>query len=151
MKKLIILSTILLTIISCKTHEAPEFLRMENIQVVESNSEVVIISGDAFFYNPNRVGGQLQTEGLKIRINDIEMGTVSSQTFKVPSNKEFSMPLTANIPSKKLLNLNTLSGILNSVLNKGMQVQYKGGIKYTLFGFSHQYLLDDIQDIKIKL
>ncbi|WAC02042.1 hypothetical protein N7U66_19940 [Lacinutrix neustonica] len=119
--------------------------------MVESNSEFIIMRGDAFFNNPNHVGGQLETEGLKIRINDIDMGTVSSQTFKVPSHKEFSIPLTVNIPSKKLLNLNTLSSILNSVLNKGMQVQYKGDIKYTLFGFSHQYQIDDIQDIKIKL
>jgi len=48
MKKLIILSTILLTVLSCKVTEKPEFLRVENIDVVESNSEFVVLS-DNFF------------------------------------------------------------------------------------------------------
>ncbi|OIQ16330.1 hypothetical protein [Lacinutrix sp. MedPE-SW] len=151
MKKLIILSTILLTILSCKVNEKPEFLRIENIEVEDSNNEFIILTADAFFNNPNTIGGKLETDGIKVVVNDIEVGTVSSKTFNVPAKKEFSIPLKANIPANKILNLNNLSGLLNSVLNKGMQVQYKGEIKYKVFGFSHKYALDEIQDVKIKL
>ncbi|WP_299890527.1 LEA type 2 family protein [uncultured Lacinutrix sp.] len=151
MKKLIILSTIILTILSCKVNEKPEFLRVENIKVVDSNSEFVSLSADAFFNNPNDVGGELKSEGIRVVINDVEMAIISSESFKVPAKKEFSIPLTANIPAKKILNINNLSGILNSILNKKMKVQYIGDIKYKVLGFSHTYTIDKTEDVKIKL
>ncbi|WP_452223016.1 LEA type 2 family protein [Lacinutrix chionoecetis] len=151
MKKLIILSTIIFVVFSCNITDKPEFLRVENIEIEESNSEFIVLTADAFFNNPNTIGGKLETEGIKVVINDIEVGTVTSKTFDVPAKKEFSIPLKANIPANKLLNLNNLSGILNSVLNKGVQVHYKGDIKYKVFGFSHKYTVDEIQDVKIKI
>jgi len=151
MKKLIILLTISICFLSCTIKEKPEFLRVENINVQESNSEFIVLTADAFFNNPNTVGGTLETEGITITVNNMEVGTVSSKAFKVPAKKEFSIPLSANIPTKKLLNLNNLSGLLSSVLNKSMKVQYKGDIKYKIFGFSHKYTVDEIEDIKIKI
>ena len=151
MKKLIILLTITVCFLSCSIKEKPEFLRVENIEVVDSNSEFIILTADAFFNNPNSVGGKLETEGITITVNDIEVATVSSKEFDVPSKKEFSIPLSANIPTNKLLNLNNLSSVLSSMLNKSMKVQYKGVIKYKVFGFSHKYDVDEIEDVKIKL
>ena len=151
MKKLIILLTISICFLSCTIKEKPEFLRVENINVQESNSEFIVLTADAFFNNPNTVGGTLETDGITITVNNMEVGTVSSKALKVPAKKEFSIPLSANIPTKKLLNLNNLSGLLNSVLNKSMKVQYKGDIKYKIFGFSHKYTVDEIEDIKIKI
>lgn len=151
MKKLIILLTISICFLSCTIKEKPEFLRVENINVQESNSEFIVLTADAFFNNPNTDGGTLETDGITITVNNMEVGTVSSKAFKVPAKKEFSIPLSANIPTKKLLNLNNLSGLLNSVLNKSMKVQYKGDIKYKIFGFSHKYTVDEIEDIKIKI
>ena len=151
MKKLIILLTISICFLSCTIKEKPEFLRVENINVQESNSEFIVLTADAFFNNPNTVGGTLETDGITITVNNMEVGTVSSKAFKVPAKKEFSIPLSANIPTKKLLNLNNLSSLLSSVLNKSMKVQYKGDIKYKIFGFSHKYTVDEIEDIKIKI
>ena len=151
MKKLIILLTITVCFLSCSIKEKPEFLRVENIEVVDSNSEFIILTADAFFNNPNSVGGKLETEGITITANGIEVATVSSKEFDVPSKKEFSIPLSANIPTNKLLNLNNLSSVLSSMLNKSMKVQYKGVIKYKVFGFSHKYDVDEIEDVKIKL
>ncbi|WP_299255047.1 hypothetical protein [uncultured Lacinutrix sp.] len=151
MKKLIILLTITVCFLSCSIKEKPEFLRVENIEVTDSNSEFIILTADAFFNNPNSVGGKLETEGITITVNDIEVATVSSKEFDVPSKKEFSIPLSANIPTSKLLNLNNLSSVLSSMLNKSMKVQYKGVIKYKVFGFSHKYDVDEIEDVKIKL
>lgn len=151
MKKLIILSTIILTVISCKVNEKPEFLRIENIQVIESNSEFVSLSANAFFNNPNDVGGELKSEGIKVIINNIEMAIISTESFDVPAKKEFSIPLTANIPSKKILNINNINGLLNSILNKKIKVQYIGDIKYKALGFTYTYTVDKTEDLKIKL
>lgn len=151
MKKLIILLTITVCFLSCKITDKPEFLRVENIQVTDSNSDFIVLTADAFFNNPNSVGGKLETEGIVVTVNNIEVATVSSKAFNVPAKKEFSIPLSANIPTKKILNLNNLSGILNSMLNKSMKVQYKGEIKYKVFGFSHKYAVDEIENVKIKI
>ena len=151
MKKLIILLTITVCFISCSIKEKPEFLRVENIEVADSNSEFIVLTADAFFNNPNSVGGKLETEGIIITVNDIEVATVSSKEFDVPSKKDFSIPLSANIPTNKILNLNNLSSVLSSMLNKSMKVQYKGVIKYKVFGFTHKYDVDEIEDVKIKL
>jgi len=151
MKKTLILLTIISLLFSCSIKEKPEFLRVENIKVIESSSDFVTLSADAFFNNPNDIGGQLMSEGIKVIIDGTEMATVTSEAFKVPANKEFSIPLKANIASKKLLNLNNLSGILNSLLNKKLKVQYVGEIKYKVLGFSHTYKVDKTEDIKVKL
>ena len=66
MKRLIILSTILITILGCSVNEKPEFQRVENIKVLESNSQYVLITADALFINPNDIGGNLKTDEIKV-------------------------------------------------------------------------------------
>lgn len=151
MKKLIILSTLIITLVSCSVKEKPEFLRVENIKVLESTPKVLTLTADAFFKNPNDVGGELKTDQIKVFINDNEMATISTESFKVPPKKEFSIPLKALIPTDSLLSNNNLSGLLGSLFNKKMKVQYKGDIKYKVFGFSHTYTLDKTENVKIKL
>ncbi|TYB77384.1 hypothetical protein ES677_00745 [Bizionia gelidisalsuginis] len=151
MKKLIILSTILISMLSCGINKKPEFLKVENINVVDSNSEFIILSADAFFNNPNTVSGYLKTDSLKVLVNNLEVANISSKKFKVPAKQEFSIPLQANIPTKRILNLNNLSSLLDSYLNKTVKVQYLGTISYQVYGFSHTYSVNEIQDVKIKL
>src|SRR5690606_815769 len=130
---------ILVTLLSCSLTEKPEFLRVENINVVDSNSKVIILSADAFFNNPNAVGGHLKTDSIKVIVNNIEVASISSEKFKVPSKKEFSIPLQATIPTQRIFNLNNLGSLLDSYLNKTVKVQYLGDIKYTIYGISHNY------------
>jgi hypothetical protein len=151
MKKLIMLSTIIVTFLSCSVNEKPVFLKIENIEVVESTSEYVTLSADAFFLNPNDIGGELQSEGIKVLVNDVEMATVSSEAFDVPAKKEFSIPLKTNIPSDKIFNTNNIGGLINSLLSKKVKVQYTGDIKYKVLGFSHVYTIDKTEYIKVKL
>ena len=62
------------------------------------------------------------------------------------------MPLEAKIPTNRILSLNNLSGLLNSLMNKRtIKIQYKGDIKYKVLGFSHSYSIDKTEDVKIKL
>ncbi len=151
MKKFIMLSTIAIGLLSCSVNEKPEFLRIENIKIVESTSEHITLSADAFFLNPNDIGGELKSEGIKVFVNDEEMTTISSESFEVPAKEEFSIPLQANIPSKRILNTNTLESVFNSILNQKIKVQYLGVIEYKVLGFSHTYDIDRTEDVKIKL
>ncbi|MFK7780827.1 LEA type 2 family protein [Psychroserpens sp.] len=151
MKKLIILSTLIMTFVSCSVKEKPEFLRVENIKVLESTSKSITLTADAFFKNPNDVGGELKTDEIKVFVNGNEMASVSTESFNVPAKKEFSIPLRANIPTDSLFSNKSLSGLLGSILSKKLQVQYKGDIEYKVFGFSYTYAVDKTEDVKIKL
>lgn len=150
MKRLIILLTILTSIFSCSVKEKPEFLGVENIYVTDSNSKRIIVTADARFLNPNIIGGALETDEIKIFVNDNEMGNVSAKRFDVPSEKEFSIPLRAEIPTDSLFSDKSLSGLLGSLFSRKIKVQYKGDITYRVFGFSYTYALDKTNDIKIK-
>lgn len=151
MKKVIILSTILLTVFSCKVKEKPEFLRVENIKVLESTANSVTLTADAFFINPNDIGGELKSDGIKVFVNNNEMATVSSESFKVPAKKEFSIPLKAVIPSDSIFSNKNIGDLIGSLFSKKMKVQYKGDIKYKTLGFTYTYEVDKTEDVKIKL
>lgn len=151
MKKIIILSTILVSFFSCSVNEKPEFLKIENIQVIESSSDSITLSADAFFINPNDIGGELKSDGIKVFVNDVEMTTISSKSFKVPARHEFSIPLQASIPTKRIFNTNNIGGVINSLFSKKVKVQYIGDIKYKVLGLSHSYTVDKTENIKIKL
>jgi hypothetical protein len=151
MKRLIILSTICITFLSCSVNEKPEFLRIENIKVLESTSKYITFTADALFINPNDIGGELKSDGIKVYVNDNEMATVTTESFKVPAKKDFTIPLKANIPTDSLFSNKNLGGLLSSLFSKKLKVQYKGSIKYNVLGFSYTYDIDKTEQVKIKL
>ncbi|OEJ98767.1 hypothetical protein A8C32_06105 [Flavivirga aquatica] len=151
MKRLIILSTIYITLFSCSINKKPEFINIENIKVLESTSKHITFTANALFINPNDVGGELKTDEIKVYVNNNEMATISTENFKVPTKKEFFIPLKANIPIDSIFSDNSLSALLGSIFNKKLKVQYKGDIKYKILGFTHTYSIDKTENIKIKL
>ena len=150
MKRLIILSTILLTFFNCSVNEKPEFIGIENIKILESTSEHIILTADALFENPNIVGGEFEVSGVNVYVNNSEVASVSSKKFKVPAKKHFSIPLTAKVPIDSVFGDKNLSGLIGSLLTKKIKAQYKGVINYKVLGFSHLYEVDKTEDLKIK-
>jgi hypothetical protein len=151
MRKFIILSTILIAIIGCSVKEKPVFMRVENIKIDESTSKFVTLTADAYFMNPNDIKGELKTDAIKVYINHNEMARVTTESFKVPARKEFSIPLRADVSTDSILSNKSLGGLLGSLISQKMKVQYKGQIKYKVFGFSHNYDVDVTEIVKIKL
>ncbi|WP_299550216.1 hypothetical protein [Seonamhaeicola sp.] len=152
LKPFIILSTtILLSVTGCTVKEKPEFLSVENIKVLKSSSKEVTFSADALFLNPNDIGGELKTDAIKVFVNDNEMATVSTKSFKVPVKKEFSIPLKASIPIDSIFSDKSIGGLIGSLFSKKIKVQYKGDIIYKVFGFSYTYNIDKTENVKIKL
>ena len=153
MKKFTILLLILLTT-SCAIKKKPEFIKIDGIELVEANSRTLTLKAEALFNNPNVVGGRLNTEGVNVFVNDMLMGVVSAEEFKVPAKNSFKVPLQIKINTKDLLSKDPngfLSGLLNSVLNKNLKVTYKGVIQFKALGFSYKYPIDKTETDKIKL
>jgi hypothetical protein len=152
-KKFTILLLILLTT-SCAIKKKPEFIKIDGIELVEANSRTLTLKAEALFNNPNVVGGRLNTEGVNVFVNDMLMGVVSAEEFKVPAKNSFKVPLQIKINTKDLLSKDPngfLSGLLNSVLNKNLKVTYKGVIQFKALGFSYKYPIDKTETVKIKL
>lgn len=151
MKKHIILLTICIAFMNCSVNEKPQFIGLENIKVLESTSRYITFTADALFINPNDIGGELQTDEIKVLVNGNEMASVSTESFKVPAKKEFSIPLKTNIPTDSLFSNKSIGGLIGSLFSKKVKVQYIGDIKYKVLGFSYTYNIDKTEDVKIKL
>lgn len=79
------------------------------------------------------------------------MATLSSESFDVPAKKEFTIPLKVNIPTDSIFLNKNIGGLIGSLFSKKIEVKYQGKIKYKVFGFSHSYIVDETENIKIKL
>lgn len=150
MKKLIILSTICVAFISCSVNEKPQFIGVENIKVLESTSKYVAFTADALFINPNDIGGELQTDEIKVFVNNNEMASVSAESFKVPAKKEFTIPLKTKVPTDSIFSNKSIGGLIGSLFSKKVKVQYIGDITYKALGFSYTYNIYKTEDVKIK-
>ena len=139
---------------ACTLKQKPEFIKVDNIQLVEANSKQITLSADALFNNPNSVGGRLNTKGVNVFVNDISFGFISAEEFKVPPKDNFTIPLQIDINTIELLGKDPngfLSGLLNSVMNKNLKVTYKGIIEFKALGINYKYPIDKTEIVKIKL
>ena len=150
-KRLLMFSLTFTLLFNCAVTEKPEFVKLDNIKVIDSNSKRITLSADAFFLNKNDVGGTLKTDDLKVYVNDAEVATIISDEFDVPRKKNFTIPLTVTVETERLIDKNSLGGLLGSLISQSLKVHYKGDIKYRIMGYSSKYTVDEIQDVKIKL
>lgn len=139
--------------LSCTVKQKPIFIKVDDFKILSAASDTVKLSANAFFKNPNDIGGKIATDEIKVIVNDAEVAQVSSEEFKVPARNEFAIPLKVVIPTKNIFNNNKngiLGGLINSFLNKSVKVQFKGDLRYKVLGFSHVYPIDKTENIKIK-
>ncbi|MCK8481100.1 LEA type 2 family protein [Psychroserpens algicola] len=153
MRNVLLLLTACIAILSCNVKEKPIFIAIEAIELVESTSKTVTLKADAIFQNPNDVSGALESDDISVFVNDIKVAQVSSEQFKVPAKKEFTIPLEVKMSTDSILKLkgtDAIGSLLNSLLNKKIKVQYKGDIIYKTFGFSYTYPIDETEMVNIE-
>ncbi|MBU2920384.1 LEA type 2 family protein [Winogradskyella psychrotolerans] len=150
-KRLIMFSLIFTLLFNCSFTKKPEFVRLEDFEVVDSNSKNITIRAEALFLNKNDVGGTLKTDDLKVYINELELASVVSEEFDVPKREKFTIPLTIKVETDSFTNDKNLGSLLGSLILQKLKVHIKGEIKYKIMGYSSTYSIDEIQDVKIKL
>jgi hypothetical protein len=151
MKKLVYFSVLFLLISSCSVNKKPIFVRVDNLEVVSLGSDTIRLKAVAFFKNPNDVGGSISSEGIRIVLNGAEIANVSSEEFEVPAREDFEIPLNVVIPAKKVIENGKsagVGGLMNSILNRSIKVQFKGDLTYKVFGFSNVFPIDKTEEIK---
>ncbi|MBT7815395.1 MAG: hypothetical protein HN566_01500, partial [Polaribacter sp.] len=89
---------------------------------------------------------------IKVIVNGEEVAQVYADEFKVPARNDFSIPLKVMIPTKRIFENNKngiLGGLIASILKNKVKVQFKGNLKYAVFGFTKEFLVDKTQEMKI--
>ncbi len=149
-KRLIMFSFTFTLLFNCSFTQKPEFVRLDNIDVIDSNSKYITLKADALFLNKNDVGGTLKTDELKVYINDLELASVISDEFDVPKRERFTIPLTVRVAIEDITDNNNLGSLLGSLLTQSLKVHFKGDIKYKIMGYASTYSVNEIKDVKIK-
>ena len=152
MKNKLYFLVLVLVLSSRSLQKEPVFIKVDNLKVLSIAADIIKLKAIAFFENPNNVGGSISTDEIKIYVNDTEVAQVFSEKFKVPAKDNFSIPMTAYIPTKNILSSNkngVLGGLLNSLLIKKVKVRIKGNLHFSVFGFKKEFLVDKTQEIKL--
>lgn len=153
MKKLLLLLTICLCFTTCSIPKKPELSHIGYISVKHVDIQEITVTADAIFNNPNNLQGTLSIEDLHIFVDNVDVGTISSQKFDVPAKAEFTIPLEGSFsPSKIYKNNknNILGNILKIIQTDSLAIQYKGIIRYHLGDFSYPYKIDKLQKVRLK-
>jgi hypothetical protein len=152
MKKAFYFLILFLLIYSCSVKKSPVFIKVDDVKLISFASDTVRLHANAYFQNPNDVRGKISTDEIKVIVNGVEMAKVYADDFIVPAINEFLIPLKVVIPTKRIFENNKngiLGGFINSILAKKVKVQFKGNLKYTVFGFQKEFLIDKTEEIKI--
>ena len=152
MKKTFYFLGLFLLIYSCSVKKSPVFIKVDDVKLISFASDTVRLHANAYFQNPNDVRGKISTDEIKVIVNGVEMAKVYADDFIVPAINEFLIPLKVVIPTKRIFENNKngiLGGFINSILAKKVKVQFKGNLKYTVFGFQKEFLIDKTEEIKI--
>jgi hypothetical protein len=152
MKKTFYFLGLFLLIYSCSVKKSPIFIKVDDVKLISFASDTIRLHANAYFQNPNDVGGKISTDKIIVIVNGKEVAQVSSDEFKVPARNEFLIPLKVVIPTKRIFENNKngiLGGLINSILVKKVKVQFKGSLKYAVFGFKKEFIIDITQEIKI--
>lgn len=154
MKKAAIFFGFFLVFYSCSVKKSPVFIKVDDLKVINIASDTIRLGANAYFNNPNDVGGKIFTDDIKVLIEGAEVAQVTSDVYKIPARKDFSIPLKIAIPSKRVFE-NTkngiLGGLLNTLMKRPVKVQLKGNLNYVVLGFKKEFIIDKTEEIIIKL
>ncbi|SDR80038.1 hypothetical protein SAMN05216503_0955 [Polaribacter sp. KT25b] len=153
MKKALYFLGLFLFLYSCSVKKPPVFVKVDDVQVLSFSSDTIRLKANVYFKNPNDVSGKISTDDILIFVNNVEVAQVFSDEFKVPSRRDFSIPLTANISTKRILSSDkngVLGGLINSFLTKKVNVRITGKLDYVVFGYKKEFIVDKTEEIKIK-
>ncbi len=148
MKKIYFIILIFTSLFACNMVKPPDFKGIDHISLKKNNTGQLVLVAYAQYHNPNLVGGKFKISDVKVFVNDKYLANLNADTYKVPSKKDFTVPLEVNFDSGYLKKSNLLEA-LNAVLNNKLKIQYKGTIYYVSHGLNIPYSIDYTQDIKV--
>lgn len=144
----------LFTTTSCSRPQEPIYKGFEGLKASTISTKRITLSGEAVYHNPNALGGEVTSTDIEVIVNDIPAAKIEqTMSIPVPATAEFGIPLECNISPKDIYENDrngALGGIINAVLTKKVDVQYRGQIVVKIAGFSYTMPVDYEEEVALK-
>ena len=144
---------LLLSLSSCSKLQEPILKNFGKIEVSEIKGGIVTVAAEALYENPNSIGGRLNKVVIDVWANDNKIGQIDQDMdLKIEPNSEFSVPLVITFPISEITKdqSNLLGGLLRAVLNKKVDMEYKGILRVRLAGIPFKLTIDQEEEVLIK-
>jgi LEA14-like dessication related protein len=126
------------SLISCSPPKDLEFREVKNIKIDKLGFTAATLKVDLLYYNPNKVGFELNQTDVDIFVNNTLLGhSFQKVQIKIPSRQLFTLPLNIELDMKNLL-----KNSLTSLLNKEVTLRIKGSVRAGKAGFYKVIPLD---------
>lgn len=138
---------LLLAVTSCLPKEQVVFKSVKNL-VVDGNSGVPVLRGEAVFFNPNKI----QTRLKEIKVDVLVDGKLAAEVDQlmdvvVPRNSEFTIPIEAKLSLKEIGLLDAVIGFFGG---KTYQVQFTGYLRVKVHGVVVKVPVKYNQEVKLR-
>lgn len=131
-----------------KPEEPPVFRKISGIKVNKVDGTTAYLTGEAIFYNPNKLKMKLKNASIDLKVDGKDVGQIdhSSKTV-IPGEAEFSVPLEAELDLKEIGLLDNLLGILGG---RPIEIEYKGYLRVAAHGITFKVPIDDVANVKLR-
>jgi len=140
---------LIITLSSCNVMKAPEFTGISNIDLKKNKQGKTVLVAYAKYHNPNLLGGKFKIKDVKVFVNDKFFANLNSETYKVPSVKDFEIPLEVDFDASFFKKKGNFINAISNALQNKLSVHYQGKIYYVSHKLNIPYKIDYTQDVKI--
>ena len=149
MKSTILFAFILIFLASCTFEEAVKFEKINNVKLTSVEDGMVNLTAEAYFYNPNDIGGKLKSIDLEVLLTNSSLARISQQEHLViEENSSFSIPFKASFAMEDIQQ-GFLDNLLSIVSGKKIKLHFKGEIKISTWGFTQTVPVDYYEEVKL--
>jgi len=134
---------------SCTFEEDVKFEQIKNLKIAGISDGRLNLTAEADFYNPNSVSGKLKSIDIEVLLKDKSLARITqTEHFKIAENSKFSIPINVSFAMADIQ-----SGFLDNLLaiesgNK-LQLQFKGEIKVSTWGFTQTVPVNYFEEVKL--
>lgn len=134
---------------SCLPKKDIEFKGMKNVVVSTSTNGQPLLTGDAIFFNPNRVKMKLRKAEIDVIVNEKRSAQVRQQyDLDIPANANFTVPVEAQLSMKEIGFLDTIVGFLGG---KKYKIQFIGSLYGSVHGVRIKVPVNHTEEARVKL
>ncbi len=107
-----------------------------------------VLKADVFFYNPNKMKMKLKSVNVDVLVDGSKSAEVKHPiNIDIPSQSNFSVPITAQLHLKEGGLLDTVIGLLGG---KKYEVTFTGNIRIGMHGINIKVPVLQKQEIKLR-
>jgi LEA14-like dessication related protein len=133
---------------ACLPKEDVVFKGVKNIVVEAGAGNVIMLTAEAYFHNPNKIKMKLKEISVDVLVNDKPSAEVKQKLkLKVPAQADFQVPIEARLSLKDLGLLDTIVNLLGG---RKYQVQYVGFIRVAVNGVTVKVPINHKEEIRIR-